>query len=52
VVNGAGETFVLSRAVDILAMTDFDDLNDQYVAFDCIQNSVLALSKPVPLTTG
>jgi len=52
VLNGAGEVIVLSRAVDILSMSDLDDMHDQNVIFDRIQNSVVALPKPVPLTTG
>jgi len=52
VLNGAGVVFVVSRAVDILSVTDFDDMNDEYPLFDGIQNAVLALPKPIPFTTG
>jgi len=52
VLNGAAEVFVVSRAVDILSMTNFDDMNDQNTILDRIQNAVLALSNTVSLTTG
>ena len=52
VLNGASETFVLSRAVDILSMSNFNDMNNEHPLFDGIQNAVLALSNTVPFTTG
>jgi hypothetical protein len=52
VLNVAGEVIVVSSAIDILSMTDFDDMNDQNTILDRIQNAVLALSNTVSLTTG
>jgi hypothetical protein len=33
-------------------MTNFYDINDQLIVLDCIQNAILALADPIPLTTG
>ncbi len=37
--------------VDIFAISDFDDVNNEYCILDRIENTISALPDPIPLTT-
>ncbi len=42
----------LEGAIDVLAMTDLDDIYDEFVVFDSVDDSILALADSIAVMTG
>ena len=51
-IDAEGCTYaLLEGAIDVLAMTDLDDIYDEFVVFDSVHDSILALADSIAVMT-
>ncbi len=39
-------------AIDVLSVSDFDDVDDQSIVFDAVNDAISALTDPIAILTG